>query len=262
MNTKPKRNIMDYWINMINNIRNKNNKPIINESTEDEEGMEIKKDMSLENLQEMDLVLCENGVLYWVLLNPAANSLALYNYTFYPVVLLNDTYFDQDLTCVDKQYTINKVLRSNTKWYIMNRMREYEQAVEAHDNVNIILESSRWRWTWKRYNPEEGAITTDKIESMVTTIRSEDWFSDITRDKVYTGVEIKEEIKRLLDAPFIVRKGKISADDIIYFNAHYIESEYPLSNFKYYVLYFGRFNIVAKKVDVLENGEIIWDSKR
>ena len=259
---KSKRNIMQYFIDRIVNIRKNKKQEISENCTEDEIKMNEIKEMYLGSLQEMDLVLCENGALYWVLFNPAAESLALYNYTFYPVVLLNGDYFEQDLTCVDNQYTINKVLRSNTKWYIMNRMREYEQALESGTDVNAILESSRWKWSWKRNGLLEGAITTDKLESMVVTIKSEDWLSDITRDKVYTGSQIKEEIKRLLDAPFIVRKGKISADDVLYFNAHYIESEYPLSNFKYYVLYFGRYNIVAKKVDVLGSGEIVWDLKR
>ena len=221
------------------------------------------KDFKLQDLQEMDLALCENGLLYWILYNPTADSLALYNYTFYPLISLTDIDFNEDLTChSDKQYTINKVLRSETKWYIMNRMREYEHAVIGEEDISMVLNSSKWKWTWKRFQELEGSVTTNRLEEMVCEVRNENWLSEVTKDKVFTGRQIKEEIAKLLEAPYIIRKGRISVADIEYFRDHYIDSEYSLSDFKYYVLYFGRFNIVVKRVDINEEGDIIWDTKK
>lgn len=208
----------------------------------------------------MDIVLCKNNHVYWVLFNPSSESLALYNFHLYPMMPLNDYSFNENLECLsDSIYTIERVMRSNTIWYTMNRMREYEEVIksESYDR-SLLFNNKKWKWIWKRDSEEtHEAITTEQIENMIYEGKE----ADLTKEDVYTGRQIKEEIQKLVDAPYVLQQGRISMGDIKYFKEHYIDSEFSLSDFKYYVLYYGKFNIVAKKVELDEKGEVIWLQK-
>lgn len=194
--------------------------------------------MKKSDLKEMDLVLTRDKCLYIILDNKFHKGLGLYNYDMDCVAMLSS--YSDNLITSDHDNDIVGVVRGETKWYQLIRLREFEYS--SRKGEDILRYSRNWKWIWKLGNIN--VESTSDLENIMF------YSSDLTlkdaKKYVVYGRDIKKILERYIKTNCIVYKN-INDYELKQFIDHYYLSDYTISDDKKYIVFKGREEIVCKK---------------
>ena len=194
------------------------------------------------DLQELDLVLSRDNILYWVLNSKFHNSMGLFTFDLNPICMLN-SYSDDLKHCNDSNKDIIGVIRGDTKWYNLTRMREFEESEKRGEA--FITYSKNWKWLYKE--KEKIVVSTKKFENMI--FFSSDLKLSKAKQYVYTGKQIKDEISKLMEADLIAYNEMYEVELKTFIDHYILDKDYILSDNKEYIMFRGKEHIVCKKWD-------------
>ena len=129
------------------------------------------KRIELHELQEMDIVLREDGHICWVLQNSFTNKYQTFSLSMWGQHELSD--YNQDFTYGngvnyfikerDSKYNIVGVCRPMSKWHAIKLVRDYEMAVDRYDETDeesvLDLKKALDAFKWEYVNDAEYVLT-------------------------------------------------------------------------------------------------------